>query len=61
LANDVANEVRAAAFARIARLRDTYGGRIPRAALSIQTSVDSPYADVQDAETGEIAYKYRTA
>lgn len=86
------NEIRAAAFARIARLRDTYGGRIPRAALmegvvvvgkripiwnyqkgifkpaafgrdgaalSIQTSVDSPYADVQDAETGEIAYKYR--
>jgi putative restriction endonuclease len=29
------------------------------AALSIQTSADSPYADVQDAATGEIAYKYR--
>jgi putative restriction endonuclease len=90
--NDFESEIRAAAFARISQLRDTYGGRIPRAALmegvvvagqkipiwnsqkgifkpaafgrdgaalSIQTSVDSPYADVQDATTGEIAYKYR--
>ena len=29
------------------------------AALSIQTSVDSPYADVHDADSGQIAYKYR--
>jgi putative restriction endonuclease len=29
------------------------------AALSIQTSVTSPYADVHDAEAGSIAYKYR--
>jgi len=89
---DTENEIRAAALARIAQLRDTYVGRIPRsalmegvvvagnripvwnyqkgifkpaafgregAALSIQTSVDSPYADVQDADAGEIAYKYR--
>jgi putative restriction endonuclease len=29
------------------------------AALSIQTSADSPYGDVHDAETGLITYKYR--
>jgi putative restriction endonuclease len=29
------------------------------AALSIQTSADSPYADVHDVDTGQIAYKYR--
>lgn len=29
------------------------------AALSIQTSADSPYADVHDADAGRIAYKYR--
>lgn len=29
------------------------------AALSIQTSIGSPYADVHDAGAGEIAYKYR--
>jgi putative restriction endonuclease len=29
------------------------------AALSIQTSVTSPYADVHDAEAGSIVYKYR--
>lgn len=29
------------------------------AALSIQTSADSPYDDVHDAEAGLIAYKYR--
>ena len=89
---NIESEVRAAALARVAQLRDSYAGRIPRsalmegvivggnripiwnyqkgifkpaafgrdgAALSIQTSVDSPYADVQDVESGEIAYKYR--
>ena len=29
------------------------------AALSVQTSVTSPYADVHDAEGGSIVYKYR--
>lgn len=29
------------------------------AALSIQTSVDSPYADVHDSDAGRITYKYR--
>jgi putative restriction endonuclease len=29
------------------------------AALSIQTSADSPYNDVHDAESGRIGYKYR--
>ncbi len=89
---DESTEIRAAALARVSRLREQYGGRIPRAALSehldvagqqvpiwnyqkgifkpaafgrngaalsIQTSVDSPYADVHDAGAGEIAYKYR--
>jgi putative restriction endonuclease len=86
------DEVRAAALATVRRLRDQYGGRIPRAALaagvtlqgqripiwnpyqgifkpavlgpdgatlSIQTSADSPYDDVHDADVGSIAYKYR--
>jgi putative restriction endonuclease len=86
------NELRAAAFAFVQRLRDRYGGRIPRqelmagvmlrgqrvpiwnyqkgifkpaflgrdgAALSIQTSADSPYADVHDADAGHFIYKYR--
>ena len=90
--SDQDTEIRAAAIARVAQLRDVYGGRIPRvalsehiviagrevpiwnhqkgifkpaafgrdgAALSIQTSVDSPYADVHDSDAGEIAYKYR--
>ena len=84
--------LRAAAFARVAGLREKYSGRIPRgelskhvgtagqeipiwnyqkgifkpaafgadgAALSIQTSIGSPYADVQDASSGQLAYKYR--
>jgi putative restriction endonuclease len=29
------------------------------AALSVQTSVTSPYADIHDAEAGSIVYKYR--
>jgi putative restriction endonuclease len=29
------------------------------AALSVQTSADSPYADVHDAEAGHFVYKYR--
>jgi putative restriction endonuclease len=29
------------------------------AALSVQTSVESPYADVHDVEAGRIVYKYR--
>lgn len=86
--------IRAAALTRVARLRESHAGRIPRAllmegvtvegervpiwnyqkgifkpaalgregaALSIQTSADSPYADVHDAEAGRIAYKYRGA
>jgi putative restriction endonuclease len=86
------DELRAAAFAFVQRLRDRYGGRIPRrelmegitfhgervpiwnyqkgifkpaalgrggAALSVQTSADSPYADMHDAEAGRFVYKYR--
>lgn len=86
------DEVRAAAMAQVRRLRDLYGGRIPRtalmegvslngqripiwnyqkgifkpavlgpdgAALSVQTSAESPYGDVHDEEAGEIEYKYR--
>lgn len=86
------DEVRAAAIAQVSRLRNLYGGRIPRAALmegivlngtripiwnfqkgifkpavlgrggaalSIQTSVESPYADVHDIDAGQIIYKYR--
>lgn len=85
-------EVRAAAIATVVRLRDRYGGRVPRAsllegfelhgqriplwnyqkgifkpavlgpdgaALSIQTSVDSPYADAHDPDAGRITYQYR--
>lgn len=87
-------EVRAAAFAFVQRLRERYGGRIPRealmtgvtvrgervpiwnyqkgifkpailgrdgAALSVQTSADSPYADVHDPEAGHFVYMYRGA
>lgn len=86
------DEIRAAAMAQVRRLRDLYGGRIPRsalmegvslggqripiwnyqkgifkpaalgsdgAALSVQTSADSPYGDVHDVEAGQIVYKYR--
>lgn len=85
-------EIRAAAIARVAQLREVYAGRIPAAelskgiivegakipiwnyqkgifkpaalgrdgaALSVQTSADSPYDDVHDADAGLIAYKYR--
>jgi putative restriction endonuclease len=88
----VADEVRAAAMAKVRRLRDLHGSRIPRsalmegvtvggqrvpiwnyqkgifkpeilgkngAALSVQTSVKSPYDDVHDADAGQIVYKYR--
>lgn len=86
------DEIRAAAMEQVRRLRDTTGGRIPRAALmdgvfvrgarvpiwnyqkgifkprvlgrdgaalSIQTSVDSPYGDIHDLDAGQIVYKYR--
>ena len=86
------DEVRAATFAFIQRLRERWGGRIPRqelmagvtiggervpirnyqkgifkpallgregAALSVQTSAESPYADVHDSDTGRFVYKYR--
>src|SRR5262245_52673885 len=86
------DEVRAAAIVQVRRLRDIYGGRIPRvalmekivlggysipiwnyqkgifkpavlgrdgAALSVQTSVNSPYYDVHDVDAGHIVYKYR--
>lgn len=86
------DEVRAAAIAKVQRLRDIYGGRVPRAslmegvelhgervplwnyqkgifkpavlgrdgaALSVQTSVDSPYDDQHDPDAGLITYKYR--
>lgn len=86
------DEVRAAALARIQRLRDAHPGGIPRAALkegvtlhkeriplwnnyrgifkpavlgadgaalSIQTSVESPYDDEHDLESGRITYKYQ--
>src|SRR5438105_15682755 len=29
------------------------------AALSVQTSADSPYGDIHDVEAGQIVYKYR--
>lgn len=84
--------VRAVALETVRRLKDAYGGRIPRsalmqgitvdgeriplwnyqkgifkpaalgrngAALSIQTSVDSPYDDGRDPDAGRIFYKYR--
>jgi putative restriction endonuclease len=86
------DEIRAAAMAQVRRLRDLYGGRMPRsalmegitvrgqrvpiwnyqkgifkpaalgpdgAALSVQTSAESPYGDVHDVEAGQIVYKYR--
>jgi putative restriction endonuclease len=86
------DEIRAAAIEHVRRLRDSYGGRIPRralmegitvggqrvpiwnyqkgifkpavfgrdgAALSVQTSAESPYDDVHDSESGQIVYKYR--
>ena len=86
------DEIRAAAFAYVQRLRDRYGGRIPReelsegvtvrgervpiwnyqkgifkpaalgpggAALSVQTSAESPYADAHDPDAGHFIYKYR--
>jgi len=86
------DEIRAAAFAYVQRLRDRYGGRIPReelslgvtirgervpiwnyqkgifkpaalgaggAALSVQTSAESPYGDVHDPDAGHFIYKYR--
>ena len=92
MANSLDDEIRAAAMAQVRRLRDLYGGRIPRsalmegvsvrgqripiwnyqkgifkpaalgrdgAALSVQTSAESPYDDVHDADAGEIVYKYR--
>lgn len=85
-------ELRGIAFAFVQRLRDQYGGRIPRAelmrgvtfrgdrvpiwnyqkgifkpaalgpdgaALSVQTSAESPYDDLHDPESGEFVYKYR--
>lgn len=88
------DELRVAAFARVQRLRDRYGGRIPHAelsagvtvrgsrvpiwshrkgifkpaalgregaALSVQTSAESPYADVHDPDAGHFVYKYRGA
>jgi putative restriction endonuclease len=90
--NPIDLEVRAAAFAQVQRLRDQYGGRIPRqalmagvevrgqrvpiwnyqkgifkpailgragAALSVQTSAESPYADLHDPAAGHFVYKYR--
>ena len=84
--------IRAAAIEQVRRLRDLYGGRIPRAALmegvtlggqrvpiwnyqkgifkpaalgrdgaalTVQTSAESPYDDVHDVESGRIVYKYR--
>lgn len=86
------DEVRGAAIAKVQRLRDVYGGRVPRAslmagvelhgqrvplwnyqkgifkrailgregaALSVQTSVDSPYDDEHDPDAGLITYKFR--
>ena len=90
--NQLDDEVRAAAIARVQYLRELYGGRIPRAALmegievqkqrvpiwnyqkgifkpavlgsdgaalSIQTSAESPYEDLHDEAAGRIVYKYR--
>lgn len=86
------DEIRAAAIEHVRRIRDLYGGRIPRqvlmdgiiiagervpiwnyqkgifkpaalgragAALSVQTSAESPYDDEHDVESGRIVYKYR--
>jgi len=90
--NDLDNELRAAALARIQQLQTQFGHRIPvaelakgfqfhgaraplwnqqrgifkprllgpnGAALSIQTSIDSPYQDEHDPEAGYFIYKYR--
>jgi putative restriction endonuclease len=92
VASATSDEIRAAALAQVRRLRDMYGGRIPRAALlegltirneripiwnnykgifkpaalgrdaaalSIQTSAESPYDDLHDVDEGYIVYKYR--
>lgn len=89
---DLDEELRAATFAFVQRLRERHGGRIPRrelmtgvslrgervpiwnyqkgifkpaalgrdgAALSVQTSADSPYADEHDVDAGHFVYKYR--
>lgn len=86
------DELRAAAFAHVQRLRARYGARIPSqelnvgvqlrggrvpiwnyqrgiykpailgregAALSIQTSAESPYEDTHDANAGHFVYKYQ--
>ena len=86
------NEIRAATFAYVQRLRARHGGRIPAtdlsvgiqirgervpiwnyqkgifkpkalgrdgAALSVQTSVESPYEDEHDPDSGHFIYKYR--
>lgn len=86
------NEVRAATIAKVRKLNETFGGRIPRAALmegitlrgvripiwnyqkgifkpaalgrdgaalSIQTSIDSPYDDEHDVDAARIIYMYR--
>ena len=86
------DELRAAVFAYVQRLRARHGRRIPRAdlnagvqfrgervpiwnyqkgifkpavlgrdgaALSVQTSVESPYADEHDPAAGHFIYKYR--
>src|SRR5690348_7828984 len=92
MANPFDDEIRAAAMAEVRRLRELYGGRIPRtalmdgiswrgervpiwnyqkgifkpaalghdgAALSVQTSAESPYADSHDPDAGHFIYKYR--
>lgn len=86
------NDIRAAAFAYVQRLRARHGGRIPAselsveiqfqgqrvpiwnyqkgifkavalgrdgAALSVQSSVESPYEDEHDPDAGHFIYKYR--
>ena len=88
----VDDEVRAATFAFVAKLRTRYGGRIPSqelsagiqfhgervpiwnyqrgifkpallgrdgAALSVQTSADSPYEDEHDSDAGHFIYKFQ--
>lgn len=90
--DSVDDELRAATFAYIQRLRARFGDRIPAkelsvgvtlrgqrvpiwnyqkgifkpailgprgAALSIQTSAESPYEDERDPESGHFIYKYR--
>src|SRR5262245_54643643 len=93
MANDtIDDELRAATFAYLQRLRAKYGDRIPAkelsagvifrgnrvpiwnyqkgifkpavlgrggAALSIQTSAESPYEDAHDPDSGHFVYKYR--